>query len=340
MRFMTPSVPPSASRRRMLWLLGGITGGIMLHGCESAPSSVSDSSQPLISGVDTWIGNSSHYVAFRKDLFYSEGVTVKEVFFQSTGEGIKGFLAGEADFLWAASGAAIEMSSRDPSIRIIYVYDYSNGSDGIIGRGVNRPQDLKGKRIARENVLFANVLLRAYLKQGGLTVADVTLQDKIASDAADAFSARLVDAAVSYEPWLTKAAQQGGGKVIFTTKDTNLVADVIVTRKNVIETRTAEIQAYLRAIDKAVKLVKASDTEAMQIIGSKLGISVDDAKAQLAGVKLFDVADNKSIGFNLTHANNLRKSLELTAQTAYDTGLITKPVEIDILLDDSLVRSL
>jgi NitT/TauT family transport system substrate-binding protein len=340
MCFIPPSILPNASRRRMLWLVGGVMGGIVLHGCESASSSGGNPSQPLISGVNPWIGYSGHYVAFRKDLFYSEGVTVKEVFFQSNSEGITGFLAGETDVLWATSGDAIEINNRDSSARIIYVIDYSNGSDGIIGRGINSPQDLKGKKIVRENALFANVLLRAYLKQGGLTEADVMLEDKTAADSADAFAARLADVAVSYEPWLTKAAQQGDGKVIFTTKDTNLIADVIVTRKTIIETRAAQLRKYLRAIDKAVKLVKSSDAEAVKIISSKLGISEDDAKAQLAGVKLFDLADNKSIGFNSNHANNVLKNLELTVQTAYDTGLITQPVKISALYDDSIVQSM
>jgi NitT/TauT family transport system substrate-binding protein len=333
---------PTVSRRRVLWLAGGLAGGVALHGCTRSADSTSSAApgKPLTSGVNPWPGYSGHYVALKKGLFQQEGVNVQETFFQSAGDSITGFLAGKVDISWGTSGDAIEMINKDPSIRMIYVVDYSNGSDGIIGRDINSPADLKGKTIGRENLLFENVLLRAYLEKGGLTEADVMLKDMTAADAATAFAAKRVDAAVSYEPWLSKAAQQGGGKVIFSTKDTNLIADVIVTRQQVIETRKADLQAYLRAVDKAVKLVNAGDPEAIQIVAEKLGVSVEEAKTQIAGVKIFDLAENKSLGFNTSNPKNVLKNFELNVKAAHDTKLIPKVLETDALYDDSIVKSL
>ena len=336
--------PPTISRRRALWLAGGLAGGLALHGCtrsaDSSASSPSAAGQPLTSGVNPWPGYAGHYVALKQGLFQKEGVNVQETFFASASDGITGFLAGKVDVTWATSGDAIEMINKDPSIRMIYVVDYSNGSDGIIGRGINSPQDLKGKTIGRENLLFENVLLRAYLKQGGLTEADVILKDMTAGDAATAFAAKRVDAAVSYEPWLSKAAQQGGGKVIFSSKDTNLIADMIVTRQPIIETRKSDLQAYLRAIDKGVKLVNAGDPEAIQITAAKLGVSVDEAKTQVAGVKIFDLAENKSLGFNASNPKNVLKNFELNVKAAHDSKLIPKLIDTKDLYDDSIVKSL
>ena len=337
-------IHPTVSRRRVLWLAGGLAGGLALHGCtrsaDSSASSPSASSQPLLSGVNPWPGYAGHYVAFKQGLFQQEGVNVQETYFPSASDGITGFLAGKTDITWATSGDTIEMINKDPSIRMIYVVDYSNGSDGIIGRNINSPQDLKGKTIGRENLLFENVLLRAYLSQGGLTEADVTIKDMTAADAATAFAAKRVDAAVSYEPWLSKAAQQGGGKLIFSTKDTNLIADVITTRQKVIETRKSDLQAYLRAIDKAVKLVNAGNPEAVQIVATKLGVSADEAKSQMSGVKIFDLAENKSLGFNASNPKNVLKNFELNVKAAHDTKLIPKLLETKVLYDDSIVKSL
>jgi NitT/TauT family transport system substrate-binding protein len=336
------SILPSMSRRRALWLAGGLAGGMALHGCSqsSAASSPNRSGLPLVSAVSPWPGYAGHYVAFRKDFFYEEGLTVQETFFQSTTEANPGFLAGNADVYWATSGDAIDIISKDRSICAIYVVDYSNGADGILGRGVDRPEDLKGKTIACENSLFENVLLRAYLAKGGLTVADIKLEVMTAGDAATAFSAGHVDAAVTYEPWLTKAAIQGDGKIIFTTKDTNLIADVIVTRRKVIETRMSDLQAYVRAIDKAVKLLNAGDLEALRIVAVKLGISVGDAKKQIASTKIFDLQANKAFGFNPNYPGNIMKNFELNVKTAYDTKLIPELLDVNSLYDDSIVQSL
>jgi NitT/TauT family transport system substrate-binding protein len=330
----------SLSRRRALWLAGGFAGGMALHGCTQSVASPTRSGLPLLSSVAPWPGYAGHYVAFRKDLFYDEGVTVQETFFQSDSEGNEGFLSGKVDIYWATSGDAIELNSKDRAIRAIYVVDYSNGSDGILGRGINRPEDLKGKTIAREDLLFENTLLRAYLEKGGLTTADVTLKNMSAGDAATAFVDGRVDAAVTYEPWLTKAAVHGDGKIVFTTKDTNIIADVILTRKKVIETRKTDLQAYIRAIDKAVDLVNAGNLEALRIVAVKLGLSVDETRKQIAGTKIFDLQSNRVFGFNPNVPNNLMKNLELNVRTAYETKLIPELLEVSSLYDDSIVKSL
>jgi NitT/TauT family transport system substrate-binding protein len=295
---------------------------------------------PLVSGVNPWPGYSGHYVALKKDFFKQEGVNVQEAYFQSATEGITAFLANKLDVAWVTSGDAIQIIAKDPTAKIFYLVDYSNGSDGIMGRGIKTPADLKGKTIARENLLFEEVLLRAYLTKGGLTAKDITIKDMTAADAATAFASKKVDAAVSYEPWLSKAANQGGGEVIFSTKDTNLISDVIITRQKVIDGRKKELQGYIRAVDKAVKLVNAGDAEAIKIVGDKLGAKPKEAKEQIAGVTIFDLAGNKSTGFNLNNPNNMMKNLELTTKTAVETKLMSKAIETKALYDDSIVNSL
>jgi NitT/TauT family transport system substrate-binding protein len=327
------------SRRYLLQLMGGVAGSIALHGCTQGAGS-SSGSAPLISIANPWPGYGGHYVALKKDLFKGAGVEVQELFFQSASEGLTAFLAGKADVAWLTSGDAVQAAAQDPTVRIIYVVDYSNGSDGIIGRGIKSPADLKGKKVARENLLFENVLLRAYLEKGGLTEADIQIQDMTAADGATAFAAKQVDVAVTYEPWMTKAAKQGGGEVVFTTKDTNLIVDVVATRQKVITSRKADLQAYLKAIDQGVKLVTSGDAEAIKIVADKLGgISVDETKEQIAGVKIFDIEMNKSIGFNPTNANNLLKNLELTVQVGKDMKLVGD-MKLEDLYDSSIVMGL
>lgn len=230
------------------------------------------------------------------------------------------------------------MISKHSSIQMFFVVDYSNGSDEILGHNINSSKDIKGKTVAREDVLFEKLLLRSYLEKGGLTEKDVTIRDLTAVDAA-AFAAKRVDAAVSYEPWLTRVAEESGGKIIFTTKGTNLVADVLVVRQKLIESCKADLQAYLRAIDKGVKLVNSGDTEAIKIPAKKLGITPEEAKQQITGVKIFDLDGNKSITFNLNNPNNNAiKNFELISKTAYDFKIVPKGLELKSLYDNSIVR--
>lgn len=300
----------------------------------------SPQSQPLVSATNNWVGYSGHHVAVGKNLFSEQGLKVQDRFFQSVSEEITAFLAGKIDLGWFTSGDAIQMAAKDPSIKIIYLVDYSNGSDGILGRGIKSPQDAKGKTVGRENILFEKVFLQAYLQKAGLTEKDVVIKDLAAADAAAAFAAKNVDIAVTYEPYLSKAAKQGEGEVIFSTKGTNLIADVVVARDSLIKSRKADLQAYFRAVDKAVDLLNAGDAEALKVSGAKLGIKGDEVKEQLLGAKLFDLEGNKSVAFNKDNPNSLIGNLELTAKGAYEFKIVSQPLKVETLYDDSIVQSM
>jgi NitT/TauT family transport system substrate-binding protein len=331
------------------WLLLSVVAFTLIVACSQSPTPTAGnsaspsspaSSAPLVSATNNWVGYSGHHVAVKKGFFAQEGLKIQDLFFQSSSEEVTATLAGKVDIAWLTSGDAIQMVAKDPSFKMIYLVDYSNGSDGIIGRNIAKPLDAKGKTIARENVLFERVLLQAYLKQAGLTESDVKIKDMAAAEAATAFAAKQVDLAVTYEPYMTKAAQQGGGNVVFSTKDTNLIADVIAVKESLLKTRQADLQAYLRAVDKAVKLLNASDPEALKISGAKLGVTAAEVTEQLKGVKLFDVDGNKTIAFNKSNPNSVIGNLELTAKGASEFKIVPQPLVVESLYDDSLIKSM
>lgn len=194
--------------------------------------------------------------------------------------------------------------------------------------------------MTREDILFSHILLRASLESVGLTEADIVPQNITMDEAAAAFTAKRVDVAVSTALWLVTAAEQSDSKIIFSTKDTNLIADALIIRESVLDTRKAELQAYLRAVDRAVKLVNAGDPDALKIVADKLGVELADVQDQLSLVKLFDLEGNKTVGFNPDNPNNLLKNLEFTAQIAYDFKAIAKLPDVNAIHDDSIVNSL
>jgi NitT/TauT family transport system substrate-binding protein len=300
----------------------------------SSPSAVS---APLVSGDISWVGYAGNYVALKKGFFEQEGLNVQNKFFANASDEITALLAGKLDIAWLTSGDTIQVAEKDPSLKVIYLVDYSDGADGIIGRNIAAPKDAKGKSVARENLLFTKVLLQAYLKQGGLTEKDLKVQDIPASDAGTAFSSKKVDMAVTFEPFLTKNAKLGGGNVVFSTKGTNLIADVIVVRDKLIQTRKKDLQAYLRAIDKSVKLVNAADPEAIKISAEQMNVTPAEVKEQLTGVKIFDLDGNKSIAFNKTNPKSLIGNLELMAKAAEESKIVAKPMKVESLYDDSII---
>lgn len=324
------------TRRRMLGLLAGGAGSLALHSCTARRA---DAPKTLAVGVVAWPGFAGHYVAMGKKLFEAEGVQVAETFFADGTTATTAFLAKKIDLSWGTTSDALQNADKVAGVKIIKLVDYSNGADGILGRGITRPADLKGKAVARENLLFSNILLEAYLKKAGLTLADVDLVDASAATSASAFVGKQVDVAVTYEPYLSQSAKSSGEPIIFSSKGTNLIADVITSFDEVIAVKREAILGYLRAVDKAIQLVKADDAEALGIVAERLGVSVAETKQQLTGLKLFDIAGNRT-AFDASNPLSLVSNLEMTAQLAQQMKLVSKAPVIAQLYDDSLIKSL
>ncbi|HEY9640369.1 MAG TPA: ABC transporter substrate-binding protein [Coleofasciculaceae cyanobacterium] len=313
---------------------------ILCSSCVGQFSTSSTKSKPLVVGTIPWIGYSGQYVAQDQGFFKNAGLKVEDLFLPDTSALISNFLEKKMDIGWVTTGDFIQIVGQDPDVRVIKLADYSNGADAIIARGVTKPEALRGKAIARENVMFVNNFLSACLEKGGLTLEDVKLVDMVMPDSAAAYVAGKVEAAYVYEPTLTNTLKTGGGQVVCSTKGTNLIGDVVLVRKQLIEERKQDLLTYLRAIDKAVKLVNAEDKPAIKSVSEHLKVTPEEVKAQLDGVTLFDIQGDKTIGFNSYNLNNLPKHLRRLVKFAVEDKVLTKSVNVDDLYDDSLVESL
>ena len=136
------------------------------------------------------------------------------------------------------------------------------------------------------------MLLLMGLKRAGLKESDIKLTSMSADDAGAAFVAGKVDAAVTWEPWVTKA-KSAGGKVIFTSADVpNTILDCVAVQDKTLGDRGKDYTAFLKAIDRGVKFLRSDPAAARIIIGQHLNSPADDVTGMLAGDKIYDLADN------------------------------------------------
>lgn len=326
--------------RRVVAFVGlAIATAAILVACNGQSTSESGD-RPLIVGSSPWPGFAGHYVALAKGFFQEEGVNVQDTFFQVATDVNTSLLAGKLDLAWTGGPDMVVMASQDPTLRLIMLSDYSDGADGILARDVSQPADLKGREIAWESLPLQALLLRKYLEEGGLTERDVTLQVLPAADAATAFAAGQIDAAVTYEPYLTTAAEQGKGTVVFSSKGSNIIPVGLVGKEEVIEARQEEIRAFIRAIDRGVKEVRSNPDETNAIVAEKLGVEPADVPAQLSTVRIFDVAENQSIVFNPSDPLNVMDSLKFAVKTSEEISLISSPVDAEKLYDATIIEGL
>lgn len=296
--------------------------------------------QPLVVGNSPWPGFVAQFVAEEKGYYDDEGITVEEKHFQVSTDVNTALSSDQMDVAWTGIPDMVVMANQEPSFRLVAVSDYSDGADGILATGVNKPEDLLGKTIAWEDLPLQALLLQAYLKDTDIEIEDLDLRVMPAAEAATAFIGGRVDVAITFEPYLTNAVKEGKGDVVFSSKDTSLIAGGLVGKADTLESRREDIEAYMRALDKGFEFYENNPEEALEIVADKLELPVEELGPIMDNVRLFSPSEHSDIVFNENNPLNIMDSIEFAAEVGTDMGIVQPSVKASTLYDASYTNRL
>jgi len=123
------------------------------------------------------------------------------------------------------------------------------------------------------------------------------VNDLPADKAAEAFMLQEVDAAVTWEPYLTQGRGVAHGHLLTDTSERpGLLGDCLASKPSIFNDRKADFQAVARAWDAAVQHVEAHPDEANAIMARRMGDWLEDPAVvadMLRGVALYDANRNR-----------------------------------------------
>ena len=149
-----------------------------------------------------------------------------------------------------------------------------------------------------------------------------------------------LDAAVTWEPWLSKAKETGNGYALITTRQLPVIEDVLFFRNDVLTKRREDVLKFLRACFDAITYWKAHEDEAIEIISKKLALSAPEVREMLGGIQVMDLADNiKFFGGGSTDSP-ASKAFDLAVKTWTEENLISKPHKASDAIDATFMKDL
>jgi NitT/TauT family transport system substrate-binding protein len=249
-------------------------------------------------GTEPWLGYGPWWVAEDKELFAQNGLDVKVSSFTTDDEINAALVAGQIDGANIATHTAMRLAQAGTPLTIVLVLDQSNTADAALAAApVASIADLKGKKVAYEEGTTSDILLRYALSQNGMTIDDIVKVPTSAADAGTAAIAKRVDAAVTYEPYLTAAlGQDPAFKLIYTAAEKpGLISDVFVVRSDKLDKIPCQIQTLIKTWDDAVAYYNSNGDDAKAIISKAVGATPEDLKTAFDGVDIYDVAQAKAL---------------------------------------------
>jgi NitT/TauT family transport system substrate-binding protein len=279
------------------------------------------STEPLKVTLPTWTGYGPLFLAKEKGFFKKNGIDVDLSIVEGLAERKQALASGKIDGMATALDVQVTLAASKIPVQVVWVLDDSHGV-----------KDLKGKKVAFEVGSTSHMLALTALKQGGLTEKDVEVVQMSAGDAGAAFAAGKVDAAVTWEPWLSKGSQ-ANGKVLLSTKDLpGIIVDTISFKEDVIKNRPDDVKAFVKAMGEAMAYWKEHKDEADEIMAKGLKIDTKEFVGTESGLQFFTKEDNKELFGTESSKGSIYKSTENAIQFYKEQGIIkTEPKAEEVI---------
>ncbi len=230
----------------------------------------------LSSSTTAQISAAKNYVddalkAYGYDVAYTEFVTGPPA--------IEALTAGDIDFAYIGNLPVYTGVSNGSKIKAIYKPPVTeNGMYGIVVPGetdIKETADLAGKNIAVVAGTAAHAYLELLLGTAGLSLDDITLVNVAPADVATVVSNGDADAAVLWEPVVTKVAAAVGGSVILRSKGITEDQWFIAAREEFLEKNPLVAAIFVSGAIQADQFAIDNPEEAKKIIAENTGDTVE-----------------------------------------------------------------
>lgn len=291
-------------------------------------------------GVNDWVGYVAWYVAQEKGFFKNHNTDVKLVWCEGVVDSLDKFAAGKLDANsqpWADT--LIHISQKVP-LKTIMSLDHSAGADALmVSPKIQRLSDLKGKKIALEEVAIMQFLVETALGKAGLSAKDVQIMYMPASDAAKALMEGKVDAAAVWNPFVNDIQVSRKGRPLFSSKDVpGMLSDVVVANEKSLKQKRAEYVGLVRAWYDVEKFLRDNRNEAIGIMAKVVKQEPEKYRIFLSGARFFNEKDNLDAFAAASNPRSLTAVSVPLTKFLKDKKLIEGDLNIAGAIDGSLVQ--
>ncbi|MBN8710384.1 MAG: ABC transporter substrate-binding protein [Verrucomicrobia bacterium] len=253
--------------------------------------------EPLKIGYSDWPGWVAWEVAIQKGWFKEAGVDVQFEWFEYV-PSMEAFAAGKLDAVCMTNGDALVTGATGAPSRTILINDFSNGNDMIVGQpGIEKLQDLKGKKVGVEVGFVDHLLLLKGLQAVGMKESDVELVNVPTGETPKALASGDVAAIGAWQPNSGQAIKAvPGAKPIYTSKDVpGLIYDVLAVSPASLSAHPEEWKKIAKVWYKVVDYFydPATHDDAVKIMASRVNLSPEEYAKFVSGTKILKLDEAK-----------------------------------------------
>jgi NitT/TauT family transport system substrate-binding protein len=320
---------------------------LALAGCTTVATPAAapaGASAPAVStvriGTQPWIGYGPWWIAQDQGIFAKYGIEAELIDFVTDTEVNAAFASGNMDVANVASHTAIKLYANGVDLKIVLLEDVSNAADAMIApSAIATMADLAGKTVAYEEGSTSDLLLHYALTENNMQIEDIVAAPMPAADAGAALIAGQVDAAVTYEPYISEAINQNAGiEPLYTAAERpGLISDVLAARTQFAKENPDLMRNLLKVWDEAVIFLRENPEAGRAIIAEAVGSTPEELVTAFEGVAFYDLAENQQ--FLAFDSENAAAVFNDVQTVALSIGLIDSPIDLTQVVDPNYLMT-
>ncbi len=317
--------------KKILIILGSML--LLLVGCSGEAASgkkeirlgIQQSLSPL------WIAKEKGWF---EEAFEKEGVVVKWTEFQSGPPQFEGLAAGKLDITQVGNTPVIAGQAADVQFKEIAM-----AADGLKGNGllvhkdsgIEKMEDLKGKKIAVAKGSSAFGLLYKVLKEANLTPDDVEIIQLQPDEGLPAFENKSVDVWAIWEPFVSLQTIQNDARILANGETINALSpSLTLARTGLIDENPEYVELFLEVYEKTVKWQHENEAEAVEIYAELRKLDQNVVRS---------VLDNTT-ALNEPITEEIIQAQQETADLLYELKAIEKKIDTTEVVDNQFIEKI
>jgi sulfonate transport system substrate-binding protein len=236
------------------------------------PSALAQSKK--LEPMSVFIGTTPHFgniiVGAEKGFFEKEGLPVKVTNFASGSTAVDAFRAGQGHLVVAGDMPSLRLWKQG-GIGLCAQANYGELSILVAKKSINKPADLRGKKVGVLVGSTSEYFTKLYLASGGVDYKEIDVINLRPAEMVTGLVRGDIDAFVIWQPFGWRAVEADSNAHIVTTGQPYFHEwEMVNTMPEYAKSHAEEIVAFLRGLDAAGKWIPTNLDEAAQIVAKSL----------------------------------------------------------------------
>lgn len=237
---------------------------------------------------------------------------------------------------------AIRFRREGADLVCLAAVDQSDGMDGIVARpGIASVAALRRKRVGVAKGSYNDYILGIVLAYEGVARTDLTIVDVPGEKAPAALARGAVDAAVTWEPYLTDAmARLKGRKLWESSRIPGISPSMLTTRQGVARSRAAELQKLMQVWQRGAEFIRRRPDDAFVIVARVNKVPLATVRALAALDRVLTLQENLDAFSYAQGFTSLHGTVRVMNDYFARQRVAGPPVDSDALLDPRFLKGL